>query len=488
MNAPYRFEVCRRPVLPDLQSSICLQHLTMPVKKQKEHLSKARELAHPKPVAHLNAKRFAFSVVVEGLNMQSIERCLLWNDVVPPSHRQFYKVQDEILDALKAMAQESCMKWRQAMQQESILTLDGSWSHRRNAKRCLVDFIDSSTQKIVDFEIVVKKNGRNEGDYTGPSNGMEREALTRMIPRWNRDSRVIGYCHDNDGKTRRTIKDSGWEIQEFLDKNHIMHSFDKTYNNFEKRKMLWGLKEHLRCWMLCLIHEDITLEEKKHFWEVVTIEHFSGVHEHCPEHKEVKAWKYHLDENHMSALREFLIATSKYLDKCGRLISTQMNESLHALKAHYANKLFCWGRSWTGRVCVAILQINEPAIWKMELYERLQLPPLHPEVEQRLRTILLTQDTMNQLRHTPDYRRRENSRRKNQRKTNRVSEVRCQDYCRHSNGAQVPAPQDESSDEEISDENLVEQAIADVDTWTPDVFGDDPQDQDPSQPPDLVPE
>ena len=42
--------------------------------------------------------------------------------------------------------------------------------------------------------------------------------------------------------------------------------------------------------MLCQLNEDITLDEKN-FWEVVTVEHFSLHHEHCPEHKLVKAWR-----------------------------------------------------------------------------------------------------------------------------------------------------------------------------------------------------
>ena len=46
----------------------------MPVKK---HLKEASRIAHPDPVARLNAKRFAFSAVVEGLNLQSIERYAL---------------------------------------------------------------------------------------------------------------------------------------------------------------------------------------------------------------------------------------------------------------------------------------------------------------------------------------------------------------------------------------------------------------------------
>lgn len=448
---------------------------TMPPKRQDAHLKRAREFAHPPPLARLNAKRYVFSVLVEGLTPLAVERCMLWNDIAPPSHRKFYEVQNEMIPILYSMARESCQKHRRWMQPGTILTLDGSWSHRRNAKRCLVDFIDSNSRKIVDFEIVVKVSGLNEGDYTGPSNGMEREALRRLIPRWKEDTRVVGYCHDNDGKTRKTITDSGWKVEEFLDKNHIMHSFDKAYNNFKKRKLLWGLKEHLRHWMLCLVYEDIALDEKKHFWEVVTVEHFSGHHEHCPEHKPVKAWRHHNDAVHLEGLKEFLCMTSKYLDKCGRLISTQMNESLHALKALYANKLFCWGKAWTARVCVAILQVNEPSTWKMELYTRLQLPPLHFEVEQRLRTILLTQEMQNEVRRKPEFRRRENARRKSQRTANRVSESRCHDYITH---PAVTGVGDESSEEEISEseEIVLDRAIADVDEAAPDVFVDDPQD------------
>ena len=447
----------------------------MAPKKRNAHLKQIRALAHQEGVNYVDAKRFAFSVIVEGLSLHSAERCLFWNGIATPSHRQFYRAQEEVIEVLKRMTQESCWKWRQEMKPGSILTLDGSWSHRRNAKRCLVDFIDSSSKKVVDFEVVVKKSARNGGDYTGPSNGMEREALRRLIPRWVEDPRVIGYCHDNDGKTRKTIKDAGWEIEEFLDKNHVMHSFDKAYNNFKRKKLLWGLKEHLRHWMICLIYEDMTLEEKKRYWEVVTLEHVAGCHEHCPPHKAVKPWKHSLDESHVGALKEFLLQTSKYLDKCGRLISTQMNESLHALKAHYANKLFCWGKSWTARVCVAILQLNEPAIWKMKLYEELQLPPLPLELQQRLLQELLNEETVNEQRRVPEYRRRENARRKRQRTANRVSESRCHDYHRHDQGLQV---QDDSSEEEIleSEEGLVDQAIADVDGSIPDVFDDDPQD------------
>ena len=106
--------------------------------------------------------------------------------------------------------------------------------------------------------------------------------------------------------------------------------------------ILWGLRKCLRHWMLCLIYEGIRLEDKKSLWEVVAIEQFTGRHEHCGKHRSVDAWRYAKDERHLQALKEFLQMRGKYLDKCGRLISTRMNESLHALKARYANKIYCW--------------------------------------------------------------------------------------------------------------------------------------------------
>jgi hypothetical protein len=41
----------------------------------------------------------------------------------------------------------------------------GSWSQRRNASHCVVDFIDVASGKIVDFEILEKPIGFSDGNY-----------------------------------------------------------------------------------------------------------------------------------------------------------------------------------------------------------------------------------------------------------------------------------------------------------------------------------
>lgn len=448
----------------------------MPPRRQREHLKEIRELAREKKAHHLDSRRFVFSVLVEGLNFASVGRCMLWNNLKPPTIHVFYEIQHEIIPILLDLARKSCSYWREEMNSGTIISLDGSWSHRRNAKRCMVDFVDAASRKIVDFEIVVKRAGRIEGNYVGPSNGMEREALTRMIPRWKHETRVVGYCHDNDGKTRRVIRDAGWDIEEYLDRNHIMHSFDKKYNDFKKKKLLWGLKEHLRRWMLCLICEDITVEKKKYYWETVTVEHYTGFHKHCPPHGPATIWKYSLEPQHVEALRDFLRETSHYLERCGRLVSTQMNESLHAVKAHYANKLFCWGGSWTARTCIAILQVNEAADWKLKLYQELGLPQLDPTVEQRLKDDFTSEELEREKRRQPDFRRRENARRKNRKAANKKAEASCSDY--HFHSAVAEAAEDDSEEEiSESEECRIDEACEEVDDCAPDVFSDDEQDQ-----------
>lgn len=100
------------------------------------------------------------------------------------------------------MARESCANYRSLMIPGSTTTMDGFWGHRRNSNQCVLDFIDSTQKKIVDFDFSMKSIHKLKGDYDGSSNGMEIDCLQKMIPRWKEDTTVIAFSHDNDGKTR----------------------------------------------------------------------------------------------------------------------------------------------------------------------------------------------------------------------------------------------------------------------------------------------
>jgi hypothetical protein len=59
-------------------------------------------------------------------------------------------------------------------------------------------------------------------------------------------------------------------------------------------------------------------------------------------------------------------------------ISTQLNESLHAMKAKLADKAYAWKGSWKARNAVAVLNINEGHRWKLRVYDALEFPHLTP--------------------------------------------------------------------------------------------------------------
>jgi hypothetical protein len=77
----------------------------------------------------------------------------------------------------------------------------------------LVDFVDVSARKTVDFEILEPKIGFRYDNYFGVSSGMEIERVHRLIIRQKSDSiagaKVAGYIHDRDAKARKPIAGPG---------------------------------------------------------------------------------------------------------------------------------------------------------------------------------------------------------------------------------------------------------------------------------------
>ena len=359
----------------------------------------------------VDAMRFAFSVIITGVGYTQAEKLLLWNDILPPASSTFYEAQKHITSAILAMARESCEKWRNRMLPDSCIAFDGSWSHRRNADHCLVDFIDCRSQKVVDFEIVVRTRAKS-GDFDGASNAMECEGLRRMIPRWIEFGRVTAYVHDKDAKTRKVITESGWDIKEEIDPNHLMKSFRRKFKKFQSLSPteFRGIVAKLESYFKALLRRDEDAEWKKSKWMNV-VRHFDGDHSDCEPHSEVPRWIDIDRGENRELLSQFLAKSSALFDRCTMQHSTQMCESLHAVKAHFADKMVAWKTSWAARIAAAILSVNE-ANWMFELYSRLGLPPLAPQALRRLRVLEQNRVQENERRRDPVYRKKENARRK----------------------------------------------------------------------------
>lgn len=287
----------------------------------------------------LNSLRFTFSVLISGCSFATSQIIFLWNSIMPPSESYFYKAQKIIACIIIEMARESCARWRRVMRCGSCLAFDGSWSHRRNADHCLVDFVDIRTGKIVAFEIVSKKDKGNN-HFEGPSNVKEVEGLKPLIPRWKEDDRVKTYVHNNDAKTRKLIKEMQWNVEEMIDSYIAINSFRRKFNRMksEATSKLRGLRIPLERFFQALLRIDLTIEAKEALWLNFS-EHLDRNHKKCLPRKKCERWAKINEGNNREVLDRFLDKTKELLTKCDRIHSTQMCESLHSVKSQTKARL-----------------------------------------------------------------------------------------------------------------------------------------------------
>jgi hypothetical protein len=90
-----------------------------------------------------------------------------------------------------------------------VIAVDGSWSQRRNARHCIIDFIDANSGKVVDFEILEKSISFTGDNYFHASNSMPVDGVRRIVSRWRADqtlnSKVVAYVRVRNGKMRKLL-------------------------------------------------------------------------------------------------------------------------------------------------------------------------------------------------------------------------------------------------------------------------------------------
>jgi hypothetical protein len=192
-----------------------------------------------------DAKRFVLSVIVNRVEFSQIEAIFVWNKILPPTKATFYNAQKELVGPICTRCETDCARRREVVNPGSIIAFDGSWSHRCQAKESIIVIIKYMTKKIVDYEIIQKANRGRPENYAGSSSGIEVEALRRLITRWKRNPKVVGYVHDCDSKASCALREAGWDIQEFFDPNHLREAYDRKWAKLHPRH-LRGLSGKLK--------------------------------------------------------------------------------------------------------------------------------------------------------------------------------------------------------------------------------------------------
>jgi hypothetical protein len=319
------------------------------------------------PILLKDAGSVAFSILASGLTPDKFREGLLWNNIISPSKGLVNSKMRQIGEFIVQMAHESCIDAIAKMPDGSVISFDGSWEHRRNSHRAI--FTVFCGYNIIGFQIedTRKATHHRVDKYSYIPQNLEVIALKHMIDRLKAIPQIVGYCHDNDARTRNVINDEKeWKIQEYVDQGHAVKSF---LARLEKARFGEVISNCLIRWLRTLIQASSMSKAEKHEAWMNTSCHFSGNHKHCPvRHSPVQILIEPTNTELLDKLNKFLTKTCWIVEKCDSLFTTQMNESFHRGKLRYATKDGKWGFSWIPRMCCAILDRNRPN-WKLDLHD-----------------------------------------------------------------------------------------------------------------------
>ena len=251
-----------------------------------------------------------------------------------------------LLDEAKA----SAAKYFEAMAFGASLSFDASWSHRRNAKLCVGDFIDIAQKKIVAFSFRNKFSGDAFNNYKGPSNMMEASIFEDLIPFLKKSEKIHSIIKDGDIKIEKLIQQYNWTVNVISDINHKYKNFHTSFHKINKRynSTFRGIEKPLKDFLGYVLFSNYTKEVKLAMWRNV-VNHFTGDHSHCMHDKTIKSYKILQHPKAVAALQEVVAEWSVIVENFIRGQTTNYNENCPSVKSHLLNKNFFYGKSSAAR-------------------------------------------------------------------------------------------------------------------------------------------
>lgn len=227
--------------------------------------------------------RFTLSVLIFGLSYKIASNIFKFNGIEVCSEKVFYYYQTQISPIIIELAKNSSKKYAQNITNNTIISIDGAWDHRRHGSTCIVTFIDIKTRKIIDFEISFISKQYVNGTTKECSRNLEKTAMEILVERWKNSEKVDFYIHDNDGVTRNIIEKSKWKIKEILDIGHSLKAIKKKIESFNKRegKPFNGLMESMNRYISTLFRNSSISSEKRIELYYNMPNHYVGNHSKC---------------------------------------------------------------------------------------------------------------------------------------------------------------------------------------------------------------
>lgn len=134
-----------------------------------------------------NDMTFTISILIFGLSYQIARNLFNFNGIDVCSEKKFYQYQNQISPIIIQMAKESAKNFSKKIENDTIISIDGAWDHRRHGTACIVTFIDLKTRKIIDFEISTTPKPFVQGNTNECSRNLEKDQLKN----WLRDGNIL---------------------------------------------------------------------------------------------------------------------------------------------------------------------------------------------------------------------------------------------------------------------------------------------------------
>ena len=154
------------------------------------------------------------------------------DNIIPPSESAYYKAENNVVTTLLKMAQDEVNENLNNLEDNAIISLDGSWGTRRQSRTFILDAIDIATHKIVAF--VLEDKGDKENPYKGASNMMEFAAFKKIAPILKATGKIRAIVKDGDTKFANIARNIGWNVSFIQDPQHLKKNFGTIFAKYNK--------------------------------------------------------------------------------------------------------------------------------------------------------------------------------------------------------------------------------------------------------------
>jgi hypothetical protein len=155
--------------------------------------------------AEMDPNEVAFAILVTGSITKKALEFLNWCGRVAPARNRLNLALSFIGERIIKMALKSCQDAFEKLELGSTISFDGSWEHRRNSHRCIVDVCCQKTGQVIAYQIMSNLIPEDRREYCKFPQNMEVAGLRILLPSLMESKAISRYCHDNDAKIKGVL-------------------------------------------------------------------------------------------------------------------------------------------------------------------------------------------------------------------------------------------------------------------------------------------